>query len=110
MAIDDLEPYENTLTVDELRREVRNCWDAELELRKAIVDMPEVPHWRVLYLLSSGAMNKFDWRYYNLGNELQKKHGWELVPTKTEYEFAAGLWSVWRNAMIAFEEKAREER
>lgn len=97
----DLGPYENTLTIEELRREVRRCWDKEHAFTRALRDLPEVPDTAALRLLKSAAMG---WRRHDLwsiGKGLQQKLGFEVIPPKTEYECAAGMWSIIRTALLS---------
>jgi hypothetical protein len=98
------EPYENSLSVEELRREVRRLWDANAALTRALIDLPEVPHWRVLWLLRSAGMNTRDPDAYGIGKKLQREHGLDAVTPKTEYECAAGLWSLLRSGVLAARE------
>lgn len=109
---EELEPYENTLSLEELRREVRRCWDRENALTKALRELPEVPHWRVMRLLSRAAKWPDD---HNIGKRLQmisddappddtegrKKIRRHDIPYKSEYEGGAGLWSRIRAGLIS---------
>lgn len=90
------EPYENTLSVEELRREVRRCWDRENALINALRDLPEVPHSKVLLLLSRAAKWSDD---NNIGIQLQRKFGSTAIPYKSEYEGGAGVWYRIRRGM-----------
>ena len=85
------EPYENSLSLEELRREVRRLWDNEAQLVKALRELPEVPHWRVQRVLGRAAKFPEDG---NIGKRLQNEHGLDAIAPKTEYEMGAGLW--WR--------------
>lgn len=86
-----IEPYENTFTLEELRREVRRMWDNQAELVKALKELPEVPHWRVQRVLGMAAKFPED---ASIGKRLQNEHGLDAIAPKTEYEMGAGLW--WR--------------
>ncbi len=94
---DILGPYENTLSVDELRREVRRGWDEQAELVKALRDLPEVPSYRVLLMLSRAAKWPEDG---NRGKRMQGS-GVKGIPYKTEAEMGAGLWSLIRAGIQA---------
>lgn len=95
------EPYENTLSLDELRHSVRQCWNEKHSFEKALRDLPEVPAVLALRFLSGAAMNIHQPDMMALGKALQRTHGLDAVPPKTELECGAGLWSVIRAGMIA---------
>lgn len=92
------EPYENALNIDELRKEVRRLWDEQAELVKALRDLPEVPHGRVLKLLSHAGKWPEEWR---IGKRMQREHGLKAIPPKTEYELGAGLWFRIRTGLLS---------
>jgi hypothetical protein len=95
------EPYENTLSVERLRVEVRECWDENNAFFRDLVDLPEVPSHETLRFLSDAGM-KLPWpETINIGKELQSKHPWGSVPAKTERECAAGLWVMIREGILA---------
>lgn len=93
-----IEPYEYTLTIEQLRREVRECWDREQAVIDALQQLPEMaPGW-VLIFLSRAAK----WPEDNgLGKLLQRKLGTEAVYPKTECEGGAGVWYRIRQGMLA---------
>lgn len=95
------EPYENTLSAAQLRSEVRNAWDMSLALNMALLDLPAVPPVTALRALTHAAMNLREPDVMKLGKQLQREHGLDVVPPKTEYECAAGLWSIIRAGIIA---------
>ena len=96
---DDIDkPYENTLSIEELRREVRFEWDQKNALVKALRDLPEVPPVIVLHLLSRSGKWPDD---NSLGKQLQRKHGLDAVPPKSEYESGAGVWFRIRRGLLA---------
>ena len=95
------EPYENTFTLEELRREVRRCWNYESALTEALQELPEVPSTAALRLLVSAAMNQRELPLWSIGKELQQRLGLDVVPPKTEYEYAAGMWSIIRTALLS---------
>lgn len=96
--MDEPEPYENTLSLEELRIEVRRLWDRENALTKALRELPEVPHWRVLYLLSSAAKWPDD---NNIGRRMQREFGFDAIAPRSEAEGGAGLWSLIRAGILA---------
>lgn len=102
----DEEPYENTLSLEELRREVRQRWDTEHDLVRALRDLPEVPSWRVQRLLSRAAKYPEDWER---GKKLQRQHGSGAITYKTEYEMGAGLWARIREGLDAALSNTREK-
>jgi hypothetical protein len=97
------QPYENTLTLEELRKEVRRLWDDLSALDDALIELPEVPNWRVQRLLINASMNfrSMDHDVWQIGKQLQRKHGYESVVGKTEYECAVGLWSLLRKGALS---------
>ncbi len=95
------EPYENTLTIEQLRREVRRCWDTERELHEALRAAPELPSPRLLDFLSSGASWPGDWEQ---GNQMQRDAGLDAIPPVSECERGAGLWFRIRRGLLGHEE------
>lgn len=93
----DLPPYENTLSIEELRREVRECWDLKMALADAIRDVPEMPPPWVLLFLSCGQKWPED---NNLGKLLQRKLGLDAIPPKSECEGGAGVWYRIRQGLL----------
>ncbi len=95
---DEIQPYENTLSIEELRREVRECWDREQAIAWALRDLPEMaPPW-VLMFLDRAAKWPED---KHLGNLLQRKLGLAAIPPKSECECGAGVWYRIRQGMLA---------
>ncbi len=91
------EPYENILTIEELRREVRECWDREHAIIAALNDLPEMaPPW-VLLFFSRASQWPAD---SNLGKMLQRKLGLGAIPPKSECETGAGVWYRIRQGML----------
>ena len=82
------EPYENTFSLDDLRKEVRRQWDTRNALVKALRELPEVPDWRVLKLLSHAAKFPEDGE---IGKSMQRTHGFDAIAPRVEYEMGAGL-------------------
>jgi hypothetical protein len=95
---DDIEPYENTLSLEELRREIRFEWDQKHALVKALRDPPEVPPTIVLHLLSRAGTWPDD---NSRGKQMQREHGLDAIPPKSEYETGAGLWHRIRQGLLA---------
>lgn len=89
--------YEHTLSIEELRAEVRMCWDRELALAHAIRDIPEMPSPFVLLFLSRGSHWPED---SDLGKMLQRKLGIGKVPPKSECETGAGVWYRLRQGLL----------
>ena len=83
------EPYENTLSIEQLRREVRHLWDTQNALVKALRNRSDVPPYDVLMLLSRAATWPSD---NSIGKRLQRELGSAVVPYKSEAEGGAGLW------------------
>jgi hypothetical protein len=94
----ETEPYENTLSIDELRRELRYSLDVQYGVLRALREVPEFPKAFVLMHLGSAAKYPEDWKR---GKELQSKHGLDVIPPKTECELGAGLWDRIRSALTA---------
>ena len=89
------EPYENTLSIAELRSELRHSLDVQYGILHALRDMPQFPPPFVLVHLGSAAKYPEDWQR---GKELQREHGLDVIPPKTECELGAGLWDRIRSA------------
>lgn len=97
MAEAEIQPYENTLSIEELRREVRECWDREHAIVKALRDLPEVaPPWILLFFSRAAAWPEDN----SLGKLLQRKLGSETIPFKSECEGGAGIWYRIRQGML----------
>lgn len=95
---DDKEPYENTLSVEELRRELHYYKDAYYGVLRALRDLPEMPPPFVLLHLNTAAKYPEDWER---GKRLQREYGLDAIPPKSECEKGAGLWDRIRSGMIA---------
>lgn len=98
MSDDMDEPYENTLSQEELRHEVRRLRDTEHALVRALRDLREVPEYRVLLLLDRAAKWPDD---NNVGKLMQREFGLVAIPPKSEAESGAGLWSHIRAGILA---------
>jgi hypothetical protein len=91
---------EDEMEAPELRREVRTLWNRQHAFDMDMRDLPEVPSISTMRLLSSAAMNVHKPDLMVEARRLQYEHP-SKVPYKSEYERAAGLWSILRNALIA---------
>ena len=94
--------YIATLSLDQLRQELRRSFDESIALNQALLDLPAVPDAPALRAIQHAAMNTRLPKHMDLwqrGKTLQKEHGG--IPFKTEYECAAGLWSILRDAVLA---------
>lgn len=96
--------YENTLSLEQLRIEVRRLWDERHAFADAIRDLPEVAPVKALSLLADAAMatttGPLKGRGLSaIGNQLQREHGLDAVPPNSEYEHAAGLWFLIRQGL-----------
>lgn len=94
----ELEPYENTLSISELRSELRHALDVKYGILHALCDAPLFPSPFVLLHLGTVAKFPDDW---NRGKKLQREHGLEVIPPKTECELGAGLWERIRGGLTA---------
>jgi hypothetical protein len=92
------ELYENTLSPDELRRELRYFMDRYYGIGEALRNAPTLPPPYVLVFL--GQFGKFP-DDYNVGKRLQRDHGLEAIPPNTECEIGAGLWARIRRGLCA---------
>ncbi len=97
----ELEPYENTLTIDVLRRELRFSWNNEHAFTADLKRLPEAPSIGTLHFLTNAAMGSRHLDYHDIGTQMQRDHGLDAVPPKCEYECAAGLWFVIRQGILA---------
>jgi len=94
--------YENTLSIEQLRTEVRRGWDESHTLNRALVDLPEIPDVIVLGMLTNAAMNIRGIDLWGRGKRMQDGQGYNgPIPYKCEYEHAAGLWEIIRDALLA---------
>ena len=85
------ENYVNGLSVEELRRELIEALNLQYGLLSALRDAPELPDPWILCRLDYAA----NWSEDNpLGKKLQRKHGLDAIPPKSECESGAGVW--WR--------------
>jgi hypothetical protein len=93
--------YEDTLSPEQLRREVRELWDREAAFERDLNDLPEVPSMETLRLLSCAGMGTHNPDCYWVGKQIQRfTEAGKSIPWKTEYECAAGLWALIRAGII----------
>jgi hypothetical protein len=96
MAID--ENYVNSLTVEELRRELIHSLEVQHGILFALRDLPEFPSGFVLKHLGTAAK----WPEDNeLGKKLQREVGPQVIPFKNECEGGAGVWHRIRQGLLA---------
>jgi hypothetical protein len=93
--------YINRMDADQLRRELVIVLEQRIALSEALLELPEVPPVEALMALAHAGMNTHNPDTSAIGKALQRKVGLEAIPPKTEYEAAAGLWSIIRAALIA---------
>lgn len=93
----DIEPYENTLTIEELRRELRRELDDKHAFWEALREAPDMPPPRVLLYLSHAARWPED---NNIGRGYQIENP-GTVPYKSECEGGAGVWIRIRDGLRA---------
>lgn len=96
MAVD--ENYINSLSVENLRRELIHSLEVQYGILHALRDAPLFPSGFVLKHL--GTVGRFP-QDSNRGKELQREHGSSVIPFKTECEIGAGLWERIRNGLNA---------
>jgi hypothetical protein len=84
------ESYINSLSVEELRRELIDALEVQYGVLFALRDAPEMPSPFVLKHLGTVANWPDD---HNRGKLLQRTLGLDVIPPKSECESGAGLWS-----------------
>ena len=94
MAVD--RKYIDSLSVEELRRELEHSLDVQYGVLHALRDLPEFPSPFVLMHLSSAGKYPED---SNRGKALQRIHGLDVIPPKQECEQGAGLWERIRSGL-----------
>lgn len=94
-----IQPYENTFSLERLRKEVRLCWDMQSAFCDAISELPDVPDHLALKFMTDirGGFPEM----WEIGKKEQREQPYGTVPSKTEYEIAQGYWSVIRDAFRA---------
>lgn len=93
--------YEETLTIEELRIEVRRLWNQIDGMTTDLHTLPAVPSLETLRLLGtlSGGLHT-EPSLGILGIALRQTCGIDAVPPVSEMEHGAGLWKVIRDALI----------
>ena len=95
MAID--ETYLNSLSIEQLRSELRHALEVKYGVLFALRDAPEMPSPFVLLHLGTVAKWPED---SNRGKELHRKLGLDVIPPKSECECGAGLWDRIRAGLV----------
>lgn len=99
--MEDDKPYEYTLSLQELREEVRELWNQHHAFSRDLRNLPPVPSGEVMRMLSSPAMNIHDPDCWEIGKRMQRDPAFRgMIPYKTEYESACGLWSIIRAGLL----------
>lgn len=91
-----MKPYEETMTIERLRIEIRELWDRDAAIIKAFKDLPNQPPYEVQLFLGECAKWPDD---KNLGNQERQRFGIDAVYPKSEIECGAGLWSRIRDCL-----------
>jgi len=100
--------YEHKLSEKQLQEEVRQMWDDRFAFEKDMANLPEVPSIATLRFLMCAQPRGVSFHlFWERGKVLQDKYGWSFppykdgtIPTKTEYEIAAGVWSFMREGLV----------
>jgi hypothetical protein len=92
---------EDSMSIEQLRTELRREWDDRYALVDALQALPEVPEYRVLRLLAEAAFYGRPSRddFQSIGMRVQREAGFSAVPLKAEIEAAAGMWVLIRRAL-----------
>lgn len=94
-----MEGIEYRMTEDQLRQALRQAWDQHYAFMEALSELPDVPSHEALRVLVDYRGGFPD--MWEIGKTEQRQHAWGMVPSKTEYEIAQGLWSIIRDALRA---------
>lgn len=94
------QPYEDTLSIEQLRATVREDSDRRCAVWKAFWDLPEMASEQALWALAMPA-SKIKPDLWPVGKAEQLRLGLDAVPPTTELECAAGLWAVIRDVLRA---------
>lgn len=90
--------YINSLSLDELRRELEHSLEVQYGVLYALRDAPELPNGFVLKHLGTVAKYPDD---FDRGKMMQREHGLDAVPPKHECEGGAGMWERIRRGLTA---------
>lgn len=111
-----MEPYENTLSVDRLRAEVRRCWDESWSLNQDLLHLPEIPSTDTMRIIQHAAMNSHNSMLkglpvWDVAKQMQRdfpmtkgpdgEYDFGPIPYKCEYERATGLWFFIRKGLLS---------
>lgn len=99
--------FEDQMSIEDLRREVREQWDQHRQFMHDLAELPDVPDYLTLRHLAHFGGGFPD--MWEIGKAEQREHRGK-VPYKTEYEIAQGLWSLIRNALRAHAATLAEEK
>jgi len=93
--------YEHKLSHEALQREIRQMWDDKFAFDKDMANLPEVPSIATMrFLINSKPGGVSFHLFWERGKMLQAKHAYGTILTKTEYEIAAGIWSLMREGLV----------
>lgn len=90
--------YIDSLSLEELRRELKYSLEVQYGILFALRDNPLIPSPFILLHLGTAAKWPEDSK---TGKELQRKLGSEAIPYKSECECGAGLWTRIRKGLLA---------
>ena len=88
---------ENQMTIEELRREVRLHWDTQWALITTLRELPEIPPYEIMILLSEAAKYPDD---HNIGKRIQREKPGSVFP-KSEAEGGMGIYYRIRQGLLA---------
>ena len=91
--------YENTMSIEALRLEIRELWDSSHAFADDLRKLPEIPSQETMRHLTDAAMAIPGDALWQIGKRLQRAG--HDVPFVSECERAAGLWTVLRNGLLA---------
>lgn len=95
------------MTIEELRREVREQWDKNWALIKALRGLPEIPPVGVMLMLSQASSS---WsRDSAIGKRIQREQR-NAVPYKSECEQGMGFYYRLRQGLLASRDEAGSEQ
>ena len=67
--------------------------------KRALRQLPEVPDTKTLSLLATNTATLSALDLWEIGKEMQQKHGLKLIPPSFECENGAGLWKIIYDAL-----------
>lgn len=92
---------ENTMSIEELRRELRMAWDDQQALLETLRDLPEFPPVRVMSLLSEASSVRSN---DSAGGKRIQRDNPGTVPYKSECERGMGFYFRLRQGLLAFKD------